>query len=228
MTVHFIRRRKVVVMNRPYIIINCASSADGKISLPSRQQLRISSDEDMERVQMLREQCDAILVGIGTVLADDPKLTVKKPNAKQPLRIVLDSNGRTPDNAEVVNENANTLIFVRRGVKKKINRSNIDVVECEVDERGFIDLDQVMEELVKRGVKNLLVEGGSTVIWEFLKQGLFDEFNVYISPIVIGGRDTPTIADGEGVDSEKEIIRLKIESIKSIGEGLLIKYVPII
>jgi len=215
-------------MQRPYIIINCASSADGKISLPSRKQLRISSNEDIKRVQMLREQCDAILVGIETVLADDPKLTVKKPDARQPLRVVLDSKGKTPPDAKVLDGNAETLIFVGEGIKKKINKSNVYIVECRVDERGFIDLNQVMEELVRREVKKLLVEGGGTVIWEFLKQGLFDELNVYISPIVIGGKDTPTIADGEGAENEEEIIRLEIESVKPIGEGLLIKYVPII
>ncbi|HEC94613.1 MAG TPA: 2,5-diamino-6-(ribosylamino)-4(3H)-pyrimidinone 5'-phosphate reductase [Thermoplasmatales archaeon] len=214
-------------MEKPYVIINCAMSADGKIALPSRRQLRISSDEDMRRVQLLRERCDAVLVGVGTVLTDDPRLTVKSPGAKQPLRVVLDTKGKTPDDAEVLNEKADTLLFVGKGVEKKVEKSNVDVVACELDKEGFVDLNMVLKELVRRGVKTLLVEGGGTVIWNFMKHGLFDECFVYIAPMVVGGRITPTMADGEGVGSEKEIIRLRIEDVKILGDGLLIKYVPI-
>ncbi|HID25526.1 MAG TPA: 2,5-diamino-6-(ribosylamino)-4(3H)-pyrimidinone 5'-phosphate reductase [Thermoplasmata archaeon] len=214
-------------MEKPYVIINCAMSADGKIAFPSRRQLRISSDEDIRRVQLLRERCDAVLVGIGTVLADDPKLIVKTPDAKQPLRVVLDSEGRTPDDAEVLNEKADTLLFVKKGVEKKVKKNNVDVVACELDKNGFVDLNTVLKELARRGVKTLLVEGGGTVIWNFMKHGLFDECFVYIGPMVVGGKTTPTMADGEGAGNEKEIIRLRIDDVKILGDGLLIKYVPV-
>lgn len=213
-------------MDRPYVIINCAASADGKIALPSRRQLRISSDEDIERVQILREKCDAVLVGIETVLTDNPKLTVKNKDSDQPIRVVLDTRCRVPDNSFVLDGSAKTYILVGEDVTKTIKKDNVEIIKCRT-ERGLIDLKFALKELKNRGINTLLVEGGGTVIWNFLKKGLFDEFYVYIAPIVIGGKDTPTIADGTGIGSEGETIRLRIEEIKFVGEGILIKYVPI-
>ena len=97
---------------RPHVIVNAAMSADGKIALPSREGVRISNDEDLKRVHELRAACDAILVGVGTVLMDDPKLTVKKEHAKgpNPLRVILDSDGSSPVNAAVFDGAAPTLV----------------------------------------------------------------------------------------------------------------------
>ncbi|MGB9884681.1 MAG: RibD family protein, partial [Methanomassiliicoccales archaeon] len=104
---------------RPFVIVNCAMTPDGKIAGKERRQVRISSQEDLERVKKLRASCDAILVGIGTVLADDPHLTVKDPQLeKKPLRVVLDSHGRTPDNAKVLDRNAPTLIATAEECRK--------------------------------------------------------------------------------------------------------------
>ena len=105
-------------MKRPNVIINCAMSADGKIALPNRRQLRISCDEDIKRMYNLRNNADAVLVGIGTILSDDPKLTVKEKyvnNPKQPLRIILDNKCRTPKDALVLNDSAKTLIITAKG-----------------------------------------------------------------------------------------------------------------
>ena len=212
-------------MKRPYIIINCAASVDGKLALPSRKQTRLSCKEDKIRVLKLRKSCDAVLVGIGTVLSDDPHLTVKG-EEKQPVRVVLDGRGRVPSNAKVVNRSARTILFVRKGVGKKIYGENVDVIEEDVNDKGLLDLQKVLEKLHNMGIRRLLVEGGGTIIWSFLKNGLFDEFWIYISPVVIGGKHSPTIANGEGVRNEKEMIRLKLSEVKELGEGLLVKYVP--
>ena len=104
-------------MNRPTIIINCAMSIDGKIALPTGNQMRISSDDDMKRVHQLRNTCDGVLVGVGAVLSDDPKLTVKEKyveKVKQPTRIVLDTFCKTPVDALVVNDKAPTIICCQR------------------------------------------------------------------------------------------------------------------
>ena len=104
-------------MSLPYTIINCAMSADGKIALPSRKQTRISNEEDMARVHRLRNECDAVLVGVGTILSDDPKLTVKERHVdevRNPLRVVLDSKGRTPTDSEVLSNDSPTLILTSR------------------------------------------------------------------------------------------------------------------
>ena len=210
-------------MPRPYIIINCAMSADGKIALPTRKQTRISSEKDMKRVHLLRAGCDAILVGIGTILADDPSLTVKKkyvPNAKNPLRIVLDSKGMTPESAKVLNDEAPTLIAVSQRCRKK-SIGKADIAICG---RERIELPLLMKELEKRSIKRLMVEGGGGTIWSFIKKGYFDELIVFVGSIVIGGG--PTMADGSAIKSLEETVKLKIDSVERFGSGILVKYLP--
>lgn len=214
-------------MRRPYVIVNCAMSADGKTALPSRKQLRISCDEDIKRMYELRNDCDAVLVGIETVLSDDPKLTVKETyvkNPRQPLRVILDGCNRTPVSAQVLNTTTKTLIIVAKGAEKQFDDSHIEVAGCDVDTNGYLDLQSVLELLSKRGVKKLLVEGGGTIIWSFLSQKLVDELFVYIGPCIIGGKDTPTMAGGKGITDENEMISLNLSSVKKIGPGVLLHY----
>jgi len=203
-------------------------SADGKIASPTRRQLRISSEEDIRRMYRLRNESDAILVGIGTILTDDPKLTVKETyvkDPKQPLRVILDSKGRTPPHALALNTMAHTLIFTAKGQKKTYEGSHVEVVECKTEKEGFIDVIDVLDILYKKGVRKLLVEGGGTVIWNFLNKKVVDDFYTFIGPCIIGGKDTPTVADGEGVASGDKI-SLKIVEVKRVGFGVLIHYQP--
>ena len=214
-------------MKRPYVIINCAMSADGKIALPNRKQVRISSEEDIERMYILRNECDAVLVGMGAVLSDDPKLTVKEKyvrNPKQPTRVVLDSKCRMPDDALVLNKSAKTLIITTKGNEKQFDGEHIEVVGCKVDNKGHIDLGCMLDVLYQKGVKKLLVEGGGTVIWNFLKERLVDDLFIYIGPCIIGGKDAPTVADGVGIKNEDELISLKIIDVNRLGSGVLVHY----
>ncbi len=211
-------------MKKPHVIINCAASIDGKIALVGKKPLKISSEEDMARVHKLRNECDAILVGIETVLADDPKLTVKEKyvgagKVKQPLRIVLDSRFRTPENAEVMKPNAKTLIVT---TCKEFKKGHVEVIKCGDDR---VDLIKLMEILYDRGVRKLLVEGGSTVIWEFLKNGLVDEMFVFFAPIIIGG-NAPGIAGGEGATKEEDVIKFEIKEMERVGGGFLLHLIP--
>jgi len=213
-------------MNRPYVIINCAMSADGKIASPSGKQLRISNEEDMKRVYQLRNEFDAVLVGVNTIQADNPKLTVKPDyvqNPKNPIRVILDTHCGTRPDSLAVDENAKTLI-ITNGECDKNYKDNVEVIQCEVDYEGLIDLNQMLEILHSRGIKKLMVEGGSTVIWNFLKQGLVDDLYVFIGPMIIGGKYTPSMADGEGIAQEDELINLEIVEFKKIGNGLLVHY----
>jgi len=214
-------------MKRPRVIINCAMSADGKITSPTRKQMRISCDEDIKRMYRLRNECDAVLVGIGTILADDPKLTVKEKyvkHPKQPLRVILDSKGRTPAHALVLNDVSKTLIITAKGKEKTYKGPHIEVVECKTDRNGFIDVKSVLDFLYRKGIRTLLVEGGGTIIWNFLKNKIVDDLYIFIGPCIIGGKDTPTVAEGEGIKSEKDSIPLKIVEVKRVGSGLLIHY----
>jgi len=205
-----------------YIIVNCAISLDGKLALPSRKQTKISCEADIARVHALRNSVDAVLVGIGTVLADDPKLTVKEKyvkNPRQPVRVVLDSKGRTPENAQVLQGNAKTVIITTEECTRTIG--NAIMLRC-----GHVKVDvrQAVHELEKLGIEKMLIEGGGTVIWEFLSMGLVDEISVYLGSIVIGGKESPTMADGAGAQRIEEIVNLELKSYEKLGEGLLLRY----
>jgi 2,5-diamino-6-(ribosylamino)-4(3H)-pyrimidinone 5'-phosphate reductase len=199
-------------------------SADGKIASPSGKQIRISSDEDIERMYCMRNDSDAVLVGIKTVLSDDPKLTVKKAcvlEVKNPIRVVLDTHCKTPEESLVVNKDAKTFIITGKKCDKKF-ADNVEVIRCETNPEGLIDIPKMLDMLYNRGIRNLMVEGGSTVIWNFLKNKLVDDMFVYIGPMIIGGKDAPTLADGEGFKNNP--IPLAIKDIQNIGPGILIHY----
>lgn len=204
------------------VIVNCAMSADGKIALRTRKQTRISNDADRRRVHQLRNKCDAILVGIETVLADDPKLTVnpkyvKKP--RQPIRIVLDSRGRTPRGALVLDGSAKTIIVTNENCRKTFKHA--ETIRC--GKKG-IDLEKLMATLWRRGIRSVLVEGGSNVIWSFLKSRIADEVNIFIGSMIIGGEESPTPAGGEGVPDERAAIALRLKSVRALGNGILVRY----
>jgi 2,5-diamino-6-(ribosylamino)-4(3H)-pyrimidinone 5'-phosphate reductase len=208
-------------MSRPYVLINCAMSVDGKIAKPSGKQMKISSEDDLKRMYKLRNESDAVLVGIGTVLSDDPKLTVKEKYVKyqkQPIRIVLDTYCRTPKDAKVVNDNAKTFIVVGSDCKKKFG-NNVEIINCKTTKEDLIDLENLLNILFKRGIKKLMVEGGKTVISNFLKQGFVDDFYIYIGSMIIGGKNTPTL-----VDKDCKNIKLKLVKTKIIGPGILLHY----
>jgi len=213
-------------MKRPHVTINCAMSADGKIALPTGKQLRISCDEDIKRMYNLRNESDAVLVGIGAILSDDPKLTVKEKyveTPRQPIRIILDTYCKTPENALAVNRTAKTIIIAAEPCEKTYG-TNVEVIQCQMGNNGFIDLHDLLTLLDKRGIKTLMIEGGSTVIWNFLKHKLVDELFVYIGPMIVGGKHTPTMADGEGMGNLDELVSLEIVETQRLGPGLLIHY----
>ena len=216
-------------MKRPYVIVNCAMSADGKIASPMRTQMRISDEEDIQRMYRLRNECDAVLVGINTILSDDPKLTVKEsyvPHPKQPLRVILDRKGRTPPQALALNEKARTLIITGEESTRLYDGAHIEVVGCRTNAQGFIDVTCVLDILYQKGVRKLLVEGGGTVIWSFLKNKVVDDLFIFIGPCIIGGKKTPTVVDGDGL-LPGENIPLKIVEVKRAGSGVLIHYQPL-
>jgi 2,5-diamino-6-(ribosylamino)-4(3H)-pyrimidinone 5'-phosphate reductase len=213
-------------MKRPYVIINCAMSADGKIASPTGHQLRISNEEDIKRMYNLRNSNDAVLVGVGTILSDNPKLTVKEQyvkNPRNPIRIILDTHCRTKPNSLAVDENAKTLIFANEECDKKYG-DNVEIIQCGIDSEGLIDLEEMLEKLLNYEINKLMVEGGSTIIWNFLKQGFVDDLFVFIGPVIIGGKYTPSMADGEVITRNEDIINLEVVDVNKIGNGILVHY----
>ena len=206
---------------RPFIHVNCAMSADGKIAGSERRQFRISSDEDKQRVKNLRRQYDSILVGVGTVLADDPHLTVKGLSYDEnPVRIVLDPHGRTPHEALVVDGSAPTVIITDDFCEKTWD--NAEAVRC----GNPLDLPKAMEMLSQRGIENVLVEGGGATIATFFRTRMVDRFTVFVGSMIIGGRIAPTPVDGDGWVTEGGV-RLELKGTEVLGDGVLLTYNPI-
>lgn len=204
------------------VIVNCAMSADGKIALRTRRQTKISNEEDKKRVHELRNSVDAILVGVETVLSDDPKLTVNEKYVKaprHPVRVVLDSKGRTPKNALVLNGASKTIIVTNDACKRVF--PNAETIRCGKDE---VDLPRLMCMLEDKGIETLLVEGGSKVIWSFLTSRIADEVNIFVGSMVIGGERAPTPAGGQGADNERSIVALRLKRSKALGNGILLTY----
>lgn len=215
---------------RPYVFINSAMSADGKISTVARKQVRISGEDDLRRVDALKADVDAVMVGVGTVLADDPKLTIKSMALKRtrmgqgrtesPLRVVVDSRARTPPTAAVLGSNA--LI----ATSQQAPRHRVEELETRADilvvgERK-VDLAALLERLKGRGVESLLVEGGATLNFALLSLGLVDEIYTYVGNIIIGGSAAPTLVDGEGLTND--FVKLNLQEVRQIGDGVLIKW----
>ena len=211
---------------KPYVILNAAMTLDGKIATKTGNS-EISGKEDLIRVHQLRKEMDAIIVGINTLLADDPRLTVHKIDAESednPIRIVVDSKARTPLNFRILNNEAPTIIAVTENAdpqKVKELEKKARVLKCGEDR---VDLKSLMKELSRMGIKTLMLEGGSTLNYSMLENGLVDEVRVCIAPMIAGGVQAKTLVDGEGIEQMSDAVKLKLIKSYSLGPDLIIEY----
>lgn len=219
-------------MMRPYTILNAAMTLDGKIATKTGSS-NISGKKDLERVHELRKECDAIMVGIGTVLTDDPRLTVHKIDANpedNPVRIVVDSKCRTPEDARITNSDAKTIIACAREFKDEFEAS--DKYET-FKKRGVkfiysgsdrVDLKLLMSYLHEEGIDKLMLEGGSTLNFSMIKAGLIDEIRICVAPMVVGGSESKTFFDGEGFDLMDEAVKLELTDSYTLDKDLILTY----
>ena len=220
---------------RPHVIVNTAMSADGKLSTRERRQVKISGAQDFNRVDRLKAGSDAVMVGIGTVLADDPSLTVKAEECRNnrigrgvdvhPVRIVIDSHARTPPGAKVLHkEPGKRIIAVSEcaDAGKVAELEKFATIIVAGEER--VDLLKVMDELGQMGIRRVMVEGGGTLIAGLIAAGLVDEIYTFVGNIIIGGKDAPTLADGEGFTKESEFCRLTLLEARKIEQGILLHW----
>jgi len=220
---------------RPFVFINAAMSADGKISTVERKQTRISGKRDFDRVDSLKAECDAIIVGIGTVLADNPSLTVKSEERREerrkarkdenPLRIVVDNKARTPVDAEILNKGEGKRIIAvsKLAIVEDVERlgEKAEILICGKEE---VNLRNLLYLLWQRGVSRLMVEGGATLNWSLISQGLVDEIYIYVGNIIIGGENAPALVDGKGFVVEEQMVKLELLSAKRMDEGVLLRW----
>lgn len=220
---------------RPHVFVNAAMSADGKLSTYERRQVRISGPRDFLRVDRLRAGADGIMVGIGTVLADDPSLTVKDPGlvaaraadgrGPHPVRIVVDSHARIPLDAALLHRGEGLrVVAVSESAPTGKRAALEEYATVVVAGRDRVDLPLLLERLGDLGVRRLMVEGGGTLIAAFVTARLVDELWVYVGNMIIGGRSAPTLADGDGLSAAEPFVRLELVSAAPCDEGVLLHW----
>jgi 2,5-diamino-6-(ribosylamino)-4(3H)-pyrimidinone 5'-phosphate reductase len=216
---------------KPYVISNVGMSLDGKLATIGNDS-RISGENDLKMVHQIRKDVDAIMVGIGTVLKDNPRLTVHKIKAKRednPTRIVVDSNLRIPLNARILNNDAKTIIAttVERNPEKieKIEKlKEYDLVEVIQVGNKKVDLKNLMGILYEKELKKILLEGGGTLNWGMFKENLVDEVRTYIAPKIFGGKTAPTYVDGEGFKTADECVKLELIKFYPLDDGIVLEF----
>lgn len=217
---------------RPYVILNAAMTLDGKIATQTGSS-NISGKKDLERVHELRKECDAIMVGIGTVLADDPRLTVHKIDANpddNPIRIVVDSKCRTPMDARITNSDAKTIIACANEYKDEFKQSEKYETFKERGVKFFfsgderVDLVSLMSYLHEEGIDKLMLEGGSTLNFSMIKAGLIDRISICVAPMIVGGANAKTFFDGEGFDMMDDAVKLELIDSYTLDKDLILTY----
>ncbi len=203
-------------------------SIDGKIAPADgvgRRFFKFMTPRHQRMLHKIRSRVDAIVVGVDTVIKDNPSLTVRNVHGKNPLRVVLDSKARTPLGSKVVDGAAPTIIAVTKNAPKRrveLLRKKTEVIV--LNRTGRVDLRKLLRELRRRGVRRVLVEGGGETRWSFFKDGLVDDFFVWITPHIWGGRDAPTLVDGAGFLHEDDAIPLKLKSRRVVDNLLILSF----
>jgi diaminohydroxyphosphoribosylaminopyrimidine deaminase/5-amino-6-(5-phosphoribosylamino)uracil reductase len=185
-----------ITQERPYVILKIGVSSDGKIAAGPGLQTAITGPEVKSRVHLMRAQSDAILVGLSTVLIDDPELTCRLPGMEErsPIRIVADTRLSIPSKAKLVKTAGEVPVWIL-STRKGSAGTGIAVIDCRQTPRGWVDFTDALQRLGERGINRLLVEGGSHISHSFLEADLVDEVQLFQSPMVIGPQGTDAIAD---------------------------------
>ncbi len=222
---------KFITTGMPFVTAKFAVSLDGKIATRSGDSKWISSQEARMYVHNLRYISDAIMAGVNTVLADDPHLTARCCGGrggtarKQPLRVIVDSKGRTPLTAQVFSEPDGTLLALGRSVtpeeKTAFTRAGAELLELP-SAGGLVDLKKLLKALGQREITTVLVEGGGILLGSLFDNGLVDKVIAFIAPIIIGGKEAKTPVGGRGVDKVIDSFRLDRVSLEKLGEDLMI------
>jgi diaminohydroxyphosphoribosylaminopyrimidine deaminase/5-amino-6-(5-phosphoribosylamino)uracil reductase len=224
--------RKFITTQKPFVILKIAVSLDGKVATHSGDSRWITSEISRRYVHRLRQNSDAVMVGIGTVLRDDPLLTVRIPGVnhpRHPLRLIVDSRLRIPFTSQLVRtaDQYPTLVATTEAAPssriRRLAKSKVEVVVIRSNARGQVNLKALMENLAKRGVTSILLEGGPTLNAGALREGLVDRVLFFFAPKIIGGAKAPSAVGGEGVLKIMDSKGVKILRTRRLGPDLLIE-----
>lgn len=217
-----------------YVHVNAAMSVDGKLATRTREQFNISGAADFDRVDKLRAEADAIVVGKGTVLADDPSLIrhnkthrqrIVGPDSSPPGRVVIDSQCQIPPSANILqNAPATYIVTSERAAtddKELLKQTGATILDAGSNR---VDIAAGVQQLEERGISKILVEGGGEVIYSFFNAGLVDKLTVYVGAMVIGGRDAPTLVDGSGFTDP--VPQLQLDTIEQVDDGFVMVWLP--
>jgi GTP cyclohydrolase II len=209
--------------DRPHVVVKYAQTLDGRIATKTGDSRWISGQEERRAAHALRSACDAVLVGVGTVLRDDPLLTVRMVPGATPIRVVLDSTLRIPDDARILGDDAATLVLTTDAAsmdaRDRLRRRGVSVVVVEAGRQG-IDLRAALRTLLEYGVRSLLVEGGARVITSFLSTGAADRLIVGIAPRLVGA-GTDAVND-LGITGIEQAMRIERRTVHALGDDVLI------
>lgn len=220
---------KYIKINKPYVVLKSAMSLDGKIATYSGHSKWISCEKSRQYVHTLRNELKGIMVGVNTIIADDPELTtrLKDGTGRNPVRIVADSRGRIPLSAKVLQHPADNPIIIattsRFPDQKRIFLERLGhrlLIVAEV--KGKVDLIALMDELGRLGIDGILLEGGGTLNESALKSGIVDEVQFMIAPLLLGGRDAISPVEGQGFETVNAGITLHRLTIKKMGNDMLV------
>ena len=203
----------------PFVLVKAAMTIDGKLATVERDSRWITDEAARERSLLLREEYDAIVVGGGTVAADDPRLTRRLGRAQTPwTRVVLDGDGNAPPHAQLFNDGGRTIVFTP-------DPSRFATAET-VRTEGRVDLERVFGELHARGIQSVIVEGGAVVHTEVIRRGLWQKMVLFVAPMIIGGASAPSLFTGE-VARLTEAHRFRFDRAELVGRDLMITAYPV-
>lgn len=218
---------KYITTGYPYVLLKGASTLDGKIATSTGKSRWISSEESRLEVHYLRSQLTAIMVGVNTVIADDPSLDSRIENGRNPIRIILDNKLRTPITSKVVRTAKSIKTYIATLNQNK--ESHIPYLDCGIniivsnELEGNIDLQSLMGTLGKENIDSILLEGGADIFYSALKSKIVDKVQIYYAPKIFGGTKAKGLIGGEGIDDISDAITLKSYIIRQIGIDFVIE-----
>lgn len=221
---------KYITQKKPFVIMKTAMTLDGKIASACGDSKWISGESSRQHVHIVRDRVAAIMVGINTVLVDNPSLTTRlgSGRGKDPVRIVVDSRGIIPVDSRVINVESSagvilaTTSLIEREKEKKLMDNGVHILKMD-GSGGHADLNKLMDELYKLEIDSVLLEGGGSLNSAALNSGIVDKVMIFIAPKIIGGKDAKTPVEGAGMQLMKDAVKLEDISISRFDEDILVE-----